>query len=163
MVCLLVLARTGKADCWRSYASFLSFSGSTAVSISLVAHWHTARGIIKWRCTQERWDPEDAIIFGMAARYAGLQLAVVQKIRIRIVKPFIRGRFAPIPAFLESHFHIAPHGPLPQVLELLPVFSCISWACAFNAGGDASLFFSEQAEEGICTHWLPQRAGSSGI
>jgi hypothetical protein len=40
------------------------------------------------------------------------------------------------------------------VFEMLPVFSCISWACAFRAGGDASMFFSGPAEAGSCLDGL---------
>jgi hypothetical protein len=44
-------------------------SGSTAMSIFLVTCWRSARGMIKWLCTQERCNPEDNIILGKAARY----------------------------------------------------------------------------------------------
>jgi hypothetical protein len=39
------------------------------MSMFCVARWRSARGMIKWLCTQERWNPEVPIIFGMAARY----------------------------------------------------------------------------------------------
>ena len=38
------------------------------MSILCVARWRSARGMIEWLCTQERWNPEVAII-GAAARY----------------------------------------------------------------------------------------------
>ena len=69
MVCLRVLARTGRVDCRRPCASFTPSSGSTAMSILCVARWRSARSMIEWMCTQERWNPEVAIIFGAAARY----------------------------------------------------------------------------------------------
>jgi hypothetical protein len=37
------------------------------------------------------------------------------------------------------------HGNL-QVFEILPAFSCISWACAFRAGDDAFILFSGPVE-----------------
>jgi hypothetical protein len=69
MVCLRVLARTGRMDCWRPCASFPPSSGYTAMSILCVARWQSARGMIEWMCTQERWNPEVAIIFGAVVRY----------------------------------------------------------------------------------------------
>ena len=60
-------------------------SGPTSTSILCV----------EWLCTQERYNPELAIVFGAAARYAGLQLAAAMMMRIRIIKRCTRGRFAP--------------------------------------------------------------------
>ena len=57
MVCLRVLARTGRVDCRRPCASFPPSSGSTAMSILCVARWRSARGMIEWMCTQERLEP----------------------------------------------------------------------------------------------------------
>jgi hypothetical protein len=37
--------------------------------ILCVARCRSALGKIEWLCTQERWNPEVAIIFGAAARY----------------------------------------------------------------------------------------------
>jgi hypothetical protein len=39
------------------------------MSLFFVARWQSARDMIEWMCTQERWNPEVAIIFGAAARY----------------------------------------------------------------------------------------------
>jgi hypothetical protein len=39
------------------------------MSILCVARWRSARRMIEWMCTQERLNPEVAIIFGAAARY----------------------------------------------------------------------------------------------
>jgi hypothetical protein len=39
------------------------------MSILYVARWKSARGMIELLCTQERWNPEVAIISGAAARY----------------------------------------------------------------------------------------------
>ena len=63
------LARTGMVDCRRPCASFPPSLGYTAMSILCVVRWRSARGMIEWICTQERWNPEVAIIFGAAARY----------------------------------------------------------------------------------------------
>ena len=41
----------------------------TRLDWTSVARWRSARGMIEWMCTQERWNPEVAIIFGAAARY----------------------------------------------------------------------------------------------
>ena len=57
MVCLRVLARTGRVDCRRPCASFPPFSGSTAMSILCVARWRSARGMTEWMCTQDRLEP----------------------------------------------------------------------------------------------------------
>jgi hypothetical protein len=58
------------------------------------------------------------------------------------------GAVRPYTAFVGSLFFISPrtgHGS-SQVFEMLPAFSCISRACAFRAGGDASIFFSRPIE-----------------
>jgi hypothetical protein len=68
MVCLRVLARTGRLDCMHPRASFPPSSGSTAMYIFRLGRWRNARGIIEWLCTQERWNPGVAIIFCAAAR-----------------------------------------------------------------------------------------------
>jgi hypothetical protein len=69
MVSLRGLTRTGRLDCWRPCASFPPSLGYTAMSILFVARWRSARGMIEWLCTHERWNPEVAIIFSAAARY----------------------------------------------------------------------------------------------
>jgi hypothetical protein len=38
------------------------------MSILFLARWLSARDMIEWMCTQERWNPEVAIIFGAADR-----------------------------------------------------------------------------------------------
>jgi hypothetical protein len=57
MVCLRVLARTGRVGCRRPCSSFPPSSGSTAMSILCVARWRCARGMIECMCTQERLEP----------------------------------------------------------------------------------------------------------
>ena len=54
----------------------------------------------------------------------------------------------PHTGFVECLFFILSrmgHGS-SKVLEMLPAFSCISWAYAFRAGDDASIFFSGPVE-----------------
>ena len=95
---------------------------------------------------------------------AGLQLAAVMMTRIRIIQRCTRGRFAPHTGFVGSLYFISSrtgHGS-SQVFEMLPAFSCISWACAFRAVMHPyfSVGPSRQSEALV---WLPRRAGSSGI
>jgi hypothetical protein len=80
--------------------------------------------------------------------------------RIRITQRFTRGRFASKPALWRAF--VAGLGS-SHVLEILPAFSYISWACAFCAGYDASIFFSGPAETEGVTSDLSRRAGSSEI
>jgi hypothetical protein len=49
------------------------------------------------------------------------------------------------------------------VLERLPDFSCISWACAFRAEDGESIFFCGPVEAEGGTSALSRRASSSGI
>jgi hypothetical protein len=58
------------------------------------------------------------------------------------------GAIRPHSGFVGSLFFMLSrtgHGS-SHVFEVLPAFSCISCACAFRAGGDASIFFSGPAE-----------------
>jgi len=148
MVCLRVLARTGRVDCRRPCASFTPSSGSTAMSILCVARWRSARSMIEWMCTQERWNPEVAIIFGAAARYRRATVGSSHDDAHPDNSTLHTGAVRPHTGFVESLFFISSrtgHGS-SQVFEMLPAFSCISWACAFRAGDDASIFFSGPVE-----------------
>jgi hypothetical protein len=94
--------------------------------------------MIEWMCTQERWNPEVAIIFGAAARYRSHDDAHPDNSTLHTEA------VSPHTGFVGSLFFISPrtgHGS-SQVFEKLQAFSCISWACAFLAGDDASIFFS---------------------
>jgi hypothetical protein len=52
------------------------------------------------------------------------------------------GLFCPHFGFEENTFLISPGtGHRSQVLEMLPAFSFISYACSFRAGDGASFFF----------------------
>jgi hypothetical protein len=104
--------------------------------------------MIEWMCTQERWNPEVAIIFGAAARYRRATVgsshfdAHLDNLKLHT------GAVRPHTGFVESLFFVSSrsgHGS-SQVFEMLLAFSCISWACAFRAGDDASIFFSGPVE-----------------
>ena len=135
------------------------------MSIFCVARWRKARGLINWMCTQDRWNPEVAIILGAAARYRRATVGSshddahpdTSTLHTRAVRPHT--------GFVESLFFISPrtgHGS-SQVFEMLPAFSWILWACVFRAGDDASMFFSGPAGAKGGTSVAPRRAGSSRI
>ena len=76
------------------------------------------------------------------------------------------GAVRPHPGFVESLFFVSSrNGARAQVFEMLPAFSCISWACVF-AGGGAAIFFSGLIGlpvGGLKEGFLAQWAGSFGI
>jgi hypothetical protein len=88
------------------------------------------------------WNPEVAIIFGAAARYRRAPIGSSHNDVHPDNLALSAGVVRPHTGFVGSIFLISPrtgHGSL-QVLEMLPAFSCISFACAFRVGGDASIF-----------------------
>jgi hypothetical protein len=104
--------------------------------------------MIEWMCTQESWNPEVAIIFGAAARYRRATVGSSHDDAHPDNSTLHTGAVRPHTGFVGSLFFISPrtgHGS-SQVFEMLPAFSCISWACAFRAGDDASMFFSGPVE-----------------
>jgi hypothetical protein len=135
------------------------------MSILCVARWRKARGLIDWMCTQDRWNPEVAIILGAAARYRRATVGSshddahpdTSTLHTRAVRPHT--------GFVESLFFISPHTGhgSSQVFEMLPAFSWISCACAFRAGDDASIFSVGPSRQRKALVWLPRRAGSTGI
>jgi hypothetical protein len=140
----------------RPCASFPPSSGPTAMPILCV----------EWLCFQERWNPEVAIIFGAAARYClatvgsshdgarpGNSTRHTRAIRLHT------GVVERDSSFTSSR---TGHGS-SQVLEMLPDFSCVSCACAFGAGGDASIFLSGPVEAKERRRVLSREVGSSGI
>jgi hypothetical protein len=130
--CLRVLARTGRADCRRSCASFPPFSGSIAMSILK----------IEWMCIQERWNPEVVIILGTAACYRRATVGSSHDDAHPDNPTLHTGTVRPHPGFVESLLFISSrNGACAQVFEMLPAISCISWACIF-AGDGAAIFFS---------------------
>ena len=95
--------------------------------------------MIEWMCTQERWNPGVAIIFGAAARYRRATVGSSHDDAHPDNSTLHTGAVRPHTGFVESLIFIS------QVFEMLPAFSCISCACVFRAGGDASIFFSGPA------------------
>jgi hypothetical protein len=137
MVCLRVLARTGGVDCRRPCASFPPSSGSTAMPILCVARWRSARSMIEWLCTQERWSPEVAIIFDAAARNRRATAGSSHDDSRQDNSTLHTGAVRPHIGFVGSLFFISPrtgHGS-SHVFKMLPAFSCISCACAFGGRG----------------------------
>jgi hypothetical protein len=82
---------------------------------------------VKWLCTQERWNPEVAIIFGAAARYrrptVGYSHDDAHPVNLALHTAVVR----PHTGFVESLFFISPHTGhgSSQVFGMLPAFSCI--------------------------------------
>ena len=105
--CLRVLARTGRADCRRSCAGFPPFSGSIAMSI-LEIEWYcfhvdivrgalaNARAARSSGCASKSVGTRKSSSY-LARRLAtaGLQLAAVMMMCIRIIQRCTRGRFVP--------------------------------------------------------------------
>jgi hypothetical protein len=92
--------------------------------------------MIEWMCTQERWNPEVAIIFGAAASYrrasAGSSHDDAHPDNSTLHTEAVRPRSG----FVESLIFISSrtgHGS-SQVFEMLPAFSCI-FGVRFSCGG----------------------------
>jgi hypothetical protein len=104
--------------------------------------------MIEWMCTQERLNPEVAIIFGAAARYRRAKVGSSHDDAHPDNSTLHTGEVRHHTGFVERQFFISPRTghSSSQVFELLPAFSCISRACAFLAGGDASKLFSGPVE-----------------
>ena len=101
-----------------------------------------ARGKIEWLCIQERWNPEVVIILGTAACYRRATVGSSHDDVYPDNPTLHTGAVRSHPGFVESLFFISSHnGARAQVFEMLPAFSCISWACIF-AGDGAAIFFS---------------------
>ena len=67
---------------------------------------------------------------------AGLQLAEVIMICIRIIQHYTRGRFVPILALWRASCSYRPEAVhARKVFGMLPDFPCISWACVFAGDG----------------------------
>jgi hypothetical protein len=104
--------------------------------------------MIEWMCTQKHWNLEVAIIFGAAARYRRTTDGSSHDDAHPDNSTLHTGAVRPHTGFVGSLIFISPrtgHGS-SQVFGMLPAFSCISWACAFRAGDDASMFFSGPVE-----------------
>jgi hypothetical protein len=118
------------------------------MSILCVARWRSARGMIEWMCTQERWNPEVAIIFGKATRYciAGLHVAEAIMKRIRITQRYIHGGDSPPLRLCGELFNIALHGPWIASARNSTSFFVYLVDARFSCGGDSSIFLSGPVE-----------------
>ena len=152
--CLRVLARTGRADCRRSCAICPPGAGSMAMSILKIEWYYCHVDIVRGalanaRAARSSGCASKSVGTRKSSSYlarrlatAGLQLAAVMMMCTRIIQRCTRGAVRYHPGFVESHFFISSHsGARAQVFEMLPAFSCISWACIF-AGDGAAIFFS---------------------
>jgi hypothetical protein len=105
---------------------------------------------VEWLCSQERWNSEATIMFSAATRY------------LRATAGSSHDDAHSNTGFAGSLFITSPRTGQgsSQVSEVLPDFSCISWACAFGAGIDASVSFSGPVEAderhncSVSTGWL---------
>jgi hypothetical protein len=84
--------------------------------------------MVEWMCTQERWNPEVAITFGVAARYRRATAGSSHDDARPDNSTLNTGAVRPHTGFVGSLFFISSrtgHGS-SKVLEMLPAFSCIS-------------------------------------
>jgi hypothetical protein len=100
---------------------------------------------VKWLYTQQSCNPEVAIIFCAAARYRRAKVGSRHHDAHPVNSMRHTGAVRPHTGFVGSLFCISPRtgNGISQVFEMLPAFSCISWACAFRAGNDISIFLSK--------------------
>jgi hypothetical protein len=143
MVCLRVLARTGRRAVGARALAFIP------PQVILPCRFFASSGCAP-KSVGTRKSPS---YLARGLTTAGLQLAAVMMTRVRITQRCTWGSFCPHTGFVGSFLFISPrtgHGS-SQVFEMLPAFSCISWARAFRAGGDASIFFSGPAEAEVGT------------
>jgi hypothetical protein len=113
-------------------------------------------------CTTVRWNPEVAIMLGVAARYRRATVGSSHDDAHPDISTLHTGAVCPHTGFVGSFFFISPrtgHGS-SQVFKMLPAFSCIRCACAFRAGDGASIFISgpveteERHSRPVSTSWL---------
>jgi len=127
----------------RPCGSFPPSVGSTGMPILRAQGWRSARCVFEWLCTQERWNQEVVIIFGMAARYRRATAGGSHKNRHPENFTLHTGAVCSHSGFKGNLFFVSPRtGHRSHVFEILPASSFISWVCAFCAGGDVSIFSS---------------------
>jgi hypothetical protein len=139
----------------RLCASFPPSAGSTAMPILCVEGLRT----------QERWNPEVAIILGAAARYRRATAGRSHGDLHPYSSALHTGAVRPHTGYVGNLFFISPrtgHGS-SQVFEMLPAFSCLTWVCVFRAGDGASIYTVGPPRQRRCTRLLSRRAGSSGV
>ena len=137
MVYLRVLARTGRVDFKRPFASFPPSSGSTTMSMLCVARRRSARVMIECMCTQKRWNPEVAIIFCSAARYRRATVGSSHDDAHPDNSALHTGAVCPQTGFVESFFFISPrtgHG-ISQIVRNAASFFVYFVGAHFSCGG----------------------------
>jgi hypothetical protein len=98
--------------------------------------------MIEWLCTQERWNPEVATIFGAAAFYRRATVGSSHDDAHPDNSALHTGAVRLHTGFAKSLFFISPrtgHG-CSQVLEMLPDFSCFCGRALFVRGVAHSYF-----------------------
>jgi len=92
--------------------------------------------MIEWMCTQERWKPEVAIIFGAAARYCRAKVGSSHDDAHPDNLALRTGAVCPRTGFVESLFFISPrtgHGS-SKVFEILQLFRAFLGRALFVRG-----------------------------
>jgi hypothetical protein len=92
--------------------------------------------MIEWMRTQERWNPEVAIIFGAAARYRRATVGSSHDDAHPDNSTVHIGAVRPHTGFVESFFFISPrtgHGS-SNVFEMLPAFRAFCGRALFVRG-----------------------------
>jgi hypothetical protein len=84
--------------------------------------------MIEWTCTQKRWNPEVAIIFGAALRYRRATVGSSHNGAHPDNLTLHTGAVRPHAGFVESLFFILSRtgNGSSQVFKMLPAFSCVS-------------------------------------
>jgi hypothetical protein len=89
--------------------------------------------MVEWMCTQERWNPEVAIIYGAAARYRRATVGSSNDDAHPDNSTLHTGAVRPHTGFVGGLFFMSSrmgHGS-SNVFEMLPASSCILWAWVF--------------------------------
>jgi hypothetical protein len=111
--------------------------------------------MIEWLCTQERWNPEVAIMLGAAERYRRAKVGRSHDDAYPDNYTQHTGAVHTHTGFVVRIFFISSRTGRgsSKVIEMLPEFSGNSWACAIRAGNDSSVFSvgpSRQREALVC-------------
>jgi hypothetical protein len=100
-----------------------------------VARLRSARGIIEWLCTQERWNPEVASILGTAARYRLANLgSSYDNTHPDNSALHAGGGSSPLRLCGQLLLHIAPHRKTLQIIRHAASFCSFSAHIFFRAG-----------------------------
>ena len=175
--CLRVLARTGRADCRRSCASFPPFSGSIAMSILKIEWYYCHVDIVRGalanaRAARSSGCASKSVGTRKSSSYlarrlatAGLQLAAVMMMCIRIIQRCTRGRFVPTLALWRASCSCRPATVLAR--------KCLKCCCQLFRAFRGLEFLRGMVQPYLqWAHWvayrglirrLTQWAGSFGI